>query len=149
MIVGLDTASTRWHAVQSDGFYLCINSEQSNVDRRRLELYTAARNYFKTLPPGTTIFAEEPLALAKNGKTTRLLGLAAGAIWAAYVDLDLEWHWVDVAHWKKVVVGNGNASKEMIKDHVMESYRVVYPQADYYDAHCLMIYGIKAEAGDL
>lgn len=151
LVVGLDTASTRWHAVASDGFSNGVDLQPSrkpwkdkSPDERRAEL---RRTFGETLDAlifvnghGFAIYCEEPLAL-QNGKTTRLLSLAAGALWAEADRRGIEWHWVDVAHWKRVVVGNGNADKAKIQAHAEEAYGVEYPAEDYYDAHCIMVYG--------
>lgn len=164
-VVGLDTASNRFHLVanrliskgRGEKRYHTIQSgpldpkkdkQWGNADARRQRLYEDAEAAFGWFPDGAHIFCEEPLALT-NGKTTRLLGLACGAIWAAAhaIDpvegrprFDLWWHWVDVSSWKKDIVGNGNASKDMIALHVQMQGRS-YEEPDYYDADCLCVYG--------
>jgi len=110
-----------------------------NPDVRRQQLYEEAYNFFALLPVGSHVFAEEPLAL-KNGKTTRLLGLAAGAIWAAHLRFSMFWYWVDVATWKSKTVGNGNATKDEVQAFV-RAHDIDYPEEDLFDAHCLMVYG--------
>jgi Holliday junction resolvasome RuvABC endonuclease subunit len=145
VIVGLDTASTRWHAVTLDGDRLdteWFQDDTGNADQRRIMLYHSARLFFRRLPDGTHVFCEEPLAL-KNGRTTRQLALAAGAIWAAHMDLDIWWHWVDVSTWKHQIIGNGNASKQMVALWLNRQH-IAYPDQDFYDAHCLALYGRKA-----
>lgn len=148
-IVGLDTASGRWHAVASLGGQIVERSTNAGTvvpDQRRIWLHTTAKKFFRELPAGTRIFCEEPLAL-KNPKTTSTLGLAAGAIWAAHIDFDLWWFWVNVSTWKKEVVGNGNASKEMVAHwfHTLPT-PVHYDEQDFYDARALMVYGIRQSA---
>lgn len=103
MILGLDTSTQRlaW-AVGSDTeplVYGYFNAPAGEPDERRIALTRRAESLFESLPDGSTVFCEEPLAL-QNGKTTRLLGLAAGAIWAAHLRCDLTWVWVDAASWK-------------------------------------------------
>lgn len=169
-VVGLDTASDRWHAVcrGTNGKPLSVvdgeafhstpdhrkkgNEAYKSADVRRAELANAFGAYLLWLPPGTHIFCEEPLAL-KNGKTTRILSLAAGSLWdrAAVVSDNLIWHWVDVAHWKRVIVGNGNANKTKIQDHVVENDKLTKKllalygdQPDFFDAKCLLKYGLQA-----
>lgn len=96
------------------------------------------------------IFCEEPLAL-QNGKTTRLLSIAAGALWqvahdmAFHFGMEVAWFWVDVAMWKRVIVGNGNASKDDIKAFAMSvdssTEGAFAEEADFFDAWCLARYG--------
>lgn len=162
VIVGLDTASDRWHACSTSNVFGMRNASYrtptKNVDERRMELYEQARDWFTTLAdvhPGAHVFCEEPLAL-RNGKTTRVLSLAAGAIWAGHYNLDLYWFWVDVAHWKKEVVGNGNANKDIIREwceanpafkHQSLGAGELERDPDYYDAYCLKIYGMYQIGG--
>lgn len=88
------------------------------------------------------IYAEEPLSL-QNGKTTRLLTLAAGSLWATAVRLGIEWHWVDVAHWKKEVVGKGSATKEMIAEWAVQNGAEEEWEQDFYDAFAIMTLGVR------
>lgn len=148
MLVGLDTAANRWHAVTDDGVGFC--SELKGVawkdpDKRRAQLADTFGSWLLSLPEKPQVYAEEPLAL-QNGKTTRLLGLAAGALWQAGRDVGVEWHWVDVAMWKRVIVGNGNADKEEIRLYVIGGPRgqtdpVYEAELDLYDSRCLLDFG--------
>jgi Holliday junction resolvasome RuvABC endonuclease subunit len=179
-VIGLDTASSRLHWVASQPLwsadadalaepaaYGWCQCPKDDADGRRRELYEHARQFFRSLPErGACVFCEEPLALAKNGKTTRLLGLAAGAIWAAHLDYNVTWFWVDVASWKKSVVGRGNASKDDVAAFCLNDpgFRqefmagvgepgvgpaVFVEQPDLYDAWCLKTYGVQQLAGAL
>lgn len=158
-VIGLDTDSNGYSWVANFIFaedrYGWIQCKHKDANDRRNEYTRAAFSMFRSLPPGSHVFCEEPLSL-RNGKTNRILGLAAGAIYGAYViaNPDATWHWVDVAHWKKEVVGNGNANKERIRlfvrdhprfqdewmDHVTEED--FEKKKDLYDAWCLMRYGV-------
>lgn len=99
--VGLDTSTKRlaWHG-GADGPVGFYDAPGDNPESRRLGLYRRAKSFFESLPPGSWVYCEEPLALPKNGLTTRLLGLAAGAVWAAHLDCDIVWVWVDASAWK-------------------------------------------------
>lgn len=146
-VAGLDTASNRWHMWCDNGMamkHLC--PDRMSADDRRHELFTSALGAFALLPAGTLLVVEEPLAL-KNGKTTRLLCLAAGAIWVAHLEFSIFWVWADVAQWKKAVIGNGNANKLMIAEWVAENMGLAWADAedeDFYDAAALCYYGKMA-----
>lgn len=153
--IGIDTSSFTMHGVSLDGARVRLYEGRSNLsdaDARRAELLEYASRLFPVLPRGGHVFCEEPLAL-QNGSTTRVLSLAAGAIWAAWraSGADLWWHWVDVTTWKKRVVGKGNASKGDVRLYVIQTPRYqeldrelqqqMEDQPDLYDAWCLAEYG--------
>lgn len=149
-IVGVDTASTRLHAVWTSAgvtdypYKLNFSTSDSNPDVRRIKIHQQAHGFFGMLPDGTHVFCEEPLAL-QNGKTTRLLGLAAGAVWAAHLEFDLFWHWVDVATWKKDTVGRGNADKDDVRKWCVEQ-GFISDVEDLNDAYGINRSGAKALA---
>lgn len=166
IVVGLDTASNRWHMVGvGDKSKLPIDAQtrratehehkalkDKNPDHRRNTLHSEAKKQFCRLTNVRTrpyqqihIFCEEPLAL-RNGKTTRLLGLACGAIWAAHLEFDLYWHWVDVASWKKDVIGKGNASKGEIMTWSMAHGGHADWDEDHHDAFAIGTYGVELMA---
>lgn len=132
-VIGIDTNSFGFHWVSTFGIgnedtsrgekYGWLECKDENVDRRRIETVDYARAFFQSVEwsraehDEISIYCEEPISL-KNGKTTRLLGLAAGAIFGAYVcsNLDAYWYWVDVAAWKKSVLGRGTRPKDFVSD---------------------------------
>lgn len=157
-VVGLDTATNRWHAIANAATELrpehyCsklkgVEWEKGDdaADRRRGYLVATWHQFVVQLPIGTIVLCEEPLAL-QNGKTTRLLSLACGALWSVtnHVRPDIDWRWADVSHWKRVVVGNGNADKLKIRDWVLVHAGNLDmtnwdQQEDLYDAYCLLQY---------
>lgn len=161
-VVGIDTDSSGYFWVSSFPFdsagarHGWVRCRQKNSNERIPQFTRQAFDMFRCLPGGSHVFCEEPLALPRNGATTRKLGLAAGAIYAAFCLAipDATWHWVDVAHWKKEVVGNGNANKDRIREFCRENpmwHSHVDPvtDADYekhrdlYDAWCLKTYGVR------
>lgn len=143
-VLGLDIAANRWHGVVLErGRVVSLPSALSsdpNPDVRRLALYREAVATFARVAPGSHVFCEEPLAL-RNGKTTRLLSLAAGAIWAAHTDQDFWWHWVDNNTWKARVIGKGSASKEEIREWSTANGGLEEWDQDHHDAHAIAVYG--------
>lgn len=144
VVAGLDTASDRWHLYCNAG-YDRVSHATGDPDERRHKLHNDAYVAFSFLPAGTLLVCEEPLAL-QNGKTTRLLGLAAGAIWAAHLKFEIFWAWADVSAWKKTVIGNGNADKDTIQAWVSKNMGLEFPDydSDLYDAAALCRYGEMA-----
>lgn len=150
-VIGLDTGSNRIHGIgprvgtRKRVEEFAVKSKDPNPDVRRHELYEGTRNYLRkaseAAPTKLHIFCEEPLAL-QNGKTTRLLGLVAGAIWASHLDFDCYWYWVNVSTWKRDVVGSGNAKKEQVQEWVQQQgYN--FTEEDYFDAFCIREYGVQ------
>lgn len=148
VVVGLDTASDRWHAVERFDSGKTIRADQCkirdrNPDVRRTTLHRFARVYFRELEQSGSpvhVFCEEPLAL-KNGKTTRLLGLSCGAIWAAHLEFDITWWWADVAAWKKEVVGKGSAKKPEVETWSLVHGGQIEWDEDHHDANAIAAYG--------
>lgn len=177
LVVGLDTDSNGFHWVSTkmipvdgvpdkSGWFVA----SGNVEMRRRDMFVAARTFFQDAITIASengvdlqVFCEEPLAL-QNGKTTRILCMAAGTIWAAFVAesiLDGEarpsqcetyWWWVDVAEWKSRIVGRGNASKYQIREYVRAnpSWQATFgddigfeKDKNLYDAWCLQVYGSR------
>lgn len=187
-VIGIDTKSTSMHWVSSFGIgtdtdagekYGWTECKDKDVDIRRIQLVNYAYQFFHTIHLETfkddapvQIFCEEPLAL-QNGKTTRLLGLAAGAIYGAFVlsTVNAHWHWVDQSTWKKNVLGRGIRPKgwgadlpkaQQEKDWIMKTVRelpgfqvMITPhvaaedfdsQPDLYDAWAIKTYGVRVLA---
>jgi len=124
-ILGIDTKSIGIHWMSNfpvgidDSYYgwaVCKtqhNDLRRQADLRRLSIFRHAGALANSCPRGTHVYCEEPLAL-QNGQTTRFLGLAAGAVWAAFHTLvhDIDWHWVDQSSWKKAVLGRGSRPRD-------------------------------------
>lgn len=171
-IVGVDTASNRFHWSANfplEGYkYGWGLSDQRNVDAGRAVLFRHAVTVFSNIYTfsETHVFCEEPLVLTVNIETTRKLCMAAGAIFAGFVQADLAnsyWHWVDQSTWKKQILGRGvkpkdyglelpraKREKEWIRERVLahpdfEAGGDVMPdfhqQQDLFDAWAIMKYG--------
>lgn len=158
IIAGMDTAADRLHVVaydtESDSRLLAskfVKSESieltsSNPDVRRAALYYGSVEVCKLLTvlgSDVHIFCEEPISL-RNGKTNRLLALAAGAIWAGHLEFDVYWHWVNISTWKKKIVGKGNATKDEVKSWSLIQGGESNWDEDMHDAWAICQYGVLA-----
>lgn len=146
--VGIDTSSQRL-AASLPKQQTFVEDATGSPDERRIQLFRAARKLFETLPDGAHVWIEEPLSL-QNGATTRLLGLAAGAIWAAGIDYDLYLNWINVSTWKKELGLGGNTKKEFVRPAIeaLPSFKhedremfLRYP--DLYDAFAIRVTGVR------
>lgn len=148
-VVGVDTSSARL-AVSLPKHKTFVLDVMGSPDERRRELFYGAREFFQGLPTGAWVVCEEPLGLAKNGRTTMILNLAAGAIWAAHLDLDLWWIWLGHSTWKRDIIGRGDAKKSDVRDFCEDNpafkYEdreqfLIYP--DLFDAFVIRLWGIR------
>jgi Holliday junction resolvasome RuvABC endonuclease subunit len=142
-VVGLDTSTLAWHACiwQKGDWSIARSEPKGDTDGRRIKMCQDAKEFFSLLPDGSWIMQEEPIHI-QNGRTTRLLAIASGAIWAQHLDFNL-WHaWVGVSSWKHDVIGNGAAKKEQVAGFFNDR-DIFYDVQDLYDARGLAVYGLQ------
>ncbi len=113
-VLGVDTSSSRVAFTGDPGQGVIDAPKNLDVDSRRAFLFTETRLFAASLPENTLVAIEEPLLLRKNWNTTMSLVLAAGAVWGAFIDAEIEAIFVPISTWKKTVVGKGDASKAEI-----------------------------------
>lgn len=167
-VVGIDTRSRSFHWVSSIplgparrrwGFIEA--PADTDVEIARAKLYREAREFFRFVPYGSSVFCEEPLALRQNPNTTRLLCMAAAAVWCGLVatERSITWYWTNPATWKKAVLGKGAPPKGQKHKPWIEQELLANPEfltwldfdrrdrgefqlnPDLYDAWCLMAHG--------
>lgn len=171
MVVGIDTSSYGYHAFATEPFrqphgHLGIwydlrtgwfRAEGDAMERRK-QIYWSFVVLFQELSGREArVFVEEPLVLMKNTETTRKLVMIGGIIEAALHQEapDLFFHWVDVATWRKAVLGKGSGSKQAMKDMARVAVTEAAPagfdqilfdtEPDLYDAACICEYGKRAK----
>ena len=96
------------------------------------------------------VFIEETL-IGNNRKYSIALAQTMGAVMYGLglhqTESDLDIFTVNVSTWKKQVVGNGNASKTLVKNYIdvtHSAYAVVCGgDQDRYDAACVGLYGLS------
>lgn len=157
-ILGIDTKSRAFHWVSSyeSGWDMgSFTSIHEDHDMARAEVFEYSRELFEESDEFDHVFCEAPLAL-QNGKTTRLLCMAAAAMWCGYVASGSTaiWYWVDPATWKRDVLGGapprGMKHKPWIRQRCLELWPETITdevlaqfdfEPDFFDAWCLMRYG--------
>jgi Holliday junction resolvasome RuvABC endonuclease subunit len=102
-------------------------------------------------------FIEEAL-IGNNRKYSMRISQTSGAIMAALDAAGVHTELVNVKTWKKDVIGNGNANKEMIQTWLIENYNSYAVECgedqDKFDACCIGLFGVDvvrrtAAMGDL
>lgn len=160
VVIGVDPAKTRLHAVIWDGTRFKLESRTMPDDivlcavaahtwLRRLVRETSER-YLK--PVTIVIAIEEPVlgshnrrganATIPNAKIHGAL-LAAGGLLKTQGVVVIP---ANNSRWKKQIVGNGNASKDQITAFVKKTWPRLYREAkgvqDWMDASCIAQYGM-------
>lgn len=158
-VVGIDSSSFGFHMVSSvplwgHGSEFFFRSSLADARDRRAEVFPMAHKVFRALPAGTDVWLEEALVLPKNIETTRKLIMMTGVLEAAFWSArpDATWWSVDVATWRKAILGKGSGRKEEMKALARaymlplltstqeEEYEA---EPDLYDAGCICAYGVS------
>lgn len=158
VIVGVDTASKRWHAVGradwivAPGYMLskAIKNNGSPMDRLQHLVETfdpflgVALMMSEAHDEPLRVFCEWPVS-SMNGKTNIALGMAAGSLWTCHLKYNLWWHWVNISTWQAMV---GISSKDSTAERKAKSkaFAIEHGMAseleeDHYDAGCMAIFG--------
>lgn len=158
MIVGVDTASKRWHAVgrapwmPERGYMLSKAVKNNGQPMDRLQHLVETFDPFlgaALLIAGSHderlhVFCEWPVS-SMNGKTNIALGMAAGALWTCHLRYDLWWHWVNISSWQSMVgIGSKDSSAERkakAKAHAIAAGMAGDLEEDHYDAGCIALFG--------
>lgn len=100
------------------------------------------------LGPDDVVWLEEPV-MGKSVRPTIVQSYVSGMVQGTVARTGARIHLVNNKTWKKVVVGNGNASKEdttaFLKRHFPSCVRICGADQDLYDAAGLAIYGAATE----
>lgn len=154
MIVGVDTATNRWHAVGLRGDprrfmpSRCLAKTGSIDDKRQrlVEVFDAFLGAATTVSGDEPVhvFTEYPISLG-NGETNVKLGLVAGALWAAHLRHDVWWHWINISTWQAWI---GVSSKDSSAQRKAQSRAFGIERGmdedldeDHYDAGCIALKG--------
>lgn len=92
----------------------------------------------------------EDVLVGNNRKYSMQLAEVKGAVLSGLYSMTFnrgtDVRLVNVQTWKKEVIGNGNATKDMIKDYVLTSHSgyaaLCGADQDLYDASCIGLYGL-------
>ena len=82
----------------------------------------------------------EAAIFIQNPKTTIAIAHVVGAVWFSLLNRGIEAVRVDNKHWKKIIVGKGNASKTDIKNYAIDKWGDIFPEQDYADAACIALW---------
>ena len=143
---GLDSRSRAWHVCTPRGYGSHVVGASVPTDEARIELAGAWSRFLSAQSPKRLhVVCEEPLSL-KNGKTNRVLAMAAAAVHMATFHKrtggSVQWEWVDVESWKRHVIGRGGVDKAGVRDWVRTHCGLEFQDQDHYDACAIRVYGM-------
>ena len=79
----------------------------------------------------------------QNPRTTVQLASVVGCVKFGCFYNGFDSTGVDNKNWKKVILGNGSASKADIMEFAVEKWGDIFTEQDYADAGCIALWGIK------
>lgn len=89
----------------------------------------------------------EDVIIGNNRKYSIGLAEVKGAVMSRLAGLVVKVRLVDNKTWKKHILGNGNASKDQVRDYIHVSHGAYAPlcggDQDLYDAACIGLYGLE------
>lgn len=147
-VIGVDLGISKVALVFTDGSDIlaethAVSPGSSRADCLR-ELGMFANSLALFCQP-SSIWIEDTL-IGNNRKYSIQLAETKGAVMAALAIRHVPIHLVNVATWKKEIVGKGNADKEAVRNHIQVTRGAYAPHCgedqDLYDASCVAIYGL-------
>jgi hypothetical protein len=163
MVIGVDTATSRWHAIgraawMSPPGYLPSQwqRKRGDAEENRQSLCESFDAFLKAAvalngalggkDEPVHLFVEHPLALT-NPKTNIALGLAAGGLWGQHLRYDVFWWWVQIASWQKMVGVKSGIDKTPVIKAKSRAYAIEHLgladdlDEDHYDAANIGLWG--------
>jgi hypothetical protein len=163
VIVGVDTATSRWHAVGRAPWLPPPGYVASKWQNKRLASEQARQPLSETFERyiGATVglvgllgasdekvhlFVERPLALG-NPKTNIALGLAAGSLYGQHLRHDVYWWWVEITTWQVMVGVTPGKDKSATIKAKSKAWAIEHVgladdlDEDHYDAACIGEWG--------
>lgn len=98
------------------------------------------------------VFIEDAV-VGRSVASTKVQAYTNGGVQAAAFSRANLVHLVNVKSWKKNIVGNGNASKEQVAEHIRtdwtEAFEASKNDQDLLDAAAICLHGVQAVRGGL
>ena len=88
----------------------------------------------------TTNAAVEAAIFIQNPKSTMEIASVVGGVHLACATNKMDCVSVDNRHWKKHVLGKGNANKKDIKDFAVDKWGDIFVEQDWADAACIALW---------
>lgn len=143
VIVGVDLGVRTIHLSFPDK---CITIETPKQDERWKEIVYLIEELTQIISNDTLLVIEEPVAAGvKNLRVFLSISQVSGAVLSTGPAI-----LVPVTKWKKEIVGVGNASKDEVREWLLDNFPYDFPPEelelqDHVDATCIRLYGEMIE----
>jgi Holliday junction resolvasome RuvABC endonuclease subunit len=147
-VVGVDLGISKVALVFTDGTDILAETYASSSSSRAdcLRELGQFANSLALFTQPSSIWIEDTL-IGNNRKYSIQLAETKGAVMAALAIRHIPIELVNVATWKREIVGKGNADKTAVRNHIHDSYPAYAPHCgddqDLFDASCVALYGLK------
>ena len=148
-IAGIDIDSRKFGVVlledNLEPTFVFFESKSKNVQERIFDLHDEFdKLVIKGLKPDK-IFIEEAIYI-QNFKTSKSISESIGNCKLLCRLNTIPFQMVPNKTWKKHIVGNGNATKEDIKNFIVKQHPELCDEPqDIFDAFCIALFGTKKE----
>jgi len=149
IVVGIDSSSKAIHAARMDGDKLQLFKWSGTGSKAEDRFYEILESFNTDLQKRKLngdkikfVAIEKPI-YTNNAKTVIVLSKIVGAIEYILAYNKISYELVDNRTWKKVVLKNGNATKEEILAYAEKKHKRKFEEQDYADAVCIAEWGVK------
>ena len=142
--MGIDCSSKAVHAVLVDSTETVIAQGKwdSKIKDFSLRILEIARKFEQDLSKikVETEAAVEAAIFIQNPKSTMEISGVVQGVRILCSQRDIYCHPVDNRHWKKYILGKGNANKQGIKEFTVDKWGDIFSEQDWCDAACVALW---------
>ena len=147
-IVGLDADSKKIAIVCFNNnqllYHELLISHSKDAKQRLYDLIMLFERQIKAIKP-QIVYIEEAIFI-QNFKTSRAIAEVIGNIKVVLSKYKIDYETVPVNSWKKAIIGKGNASKDEVREFILNKYPDLEGcEQDIFDATAICLFGVENE----
>ena len=151
--MGIDCSSKAVHAVLVDSTETVIaqgkwDSKIKDFSLRILEIARKFEQDLSKIEVETEAAVEAAIFIQNPRSTMEISGVVQG-VRILCSQRDIYCHPVDNRHWKKYILGKGNANKQGIKAYTTDKWGDIFTEQDWCDAACVALWIKRKQLGEL
>lgn len=142
-VAGIDLGVRKVSVAMYNGDWTHTVTLMVHPSAREQELMLLSTMLTHAITDADYAFIEEPL-VGRGVRASMLISQTAGAVMSTMARSGHRVELVNVKHWKKAIIKNGNASKKDVADWLEQThpeYFEVCEDQDQIDATCIALYG--------